>query len=83
VANGIERVGGDEVTETVKFVRMMDKFFDCLNVRNLTSGKHHKKAFQDPYRRLPEGGTNDFRLKVCFYTHRAQSSLPHLQIYIT
>ena len=36
VANGIERVGGDEVKETVKFVRMMDKFFDCLNVTNLT-----------------------------------------------
>ena len=65
MANGIEHVGGKEVEETVKFVRMMDKFFDCLNVTNLSSGKHNRKSFQDPYRRLPGGGTNDFRLKIC------------------
>jgi len=67
VANAIEHVGGKEVEETVKFVRMMDKFFDCLNVTNLSSGKHKKKPFQDPYRRLSKGGTNDFHLKVCCY----------------
>lgn len=66
VANGLERVGGEEVTETVRFVRMIDKFFDCLNVSNISSGKHSRKAFQDPYRRSPKGvGTDDFRLKVC------------------
>ncbi len=43
-----------------KFVDMFDKFFDCLNVNNFTAGKHHRKPFQDPYRRA-----TDFRLKVC------------------
>ena len=30
VANALERTGGNEVSETVKFVRNMDRFFDCL-----------------------------------------------------
>ena len=45
--------------ETAKFVSMFDKFFDCLNVRDFTTGKHHRKSFQDPYR-----SSTDFRLKV-------------------
>ena len=49
VANALERTGGDEVSETVRFIRMMDKFFDCLNVTNFSSGTH-KKPFQEPYR---------------------------------
>ena len=69
MANALEQYCGEEVTETVRFVRMMDKFFDCLNVSNFSSGKHKKKSFQDPYRRAPGDGpgTNDFRLKVCKY----------------
>ena len=47
------------MTETVKFIRMVDKFFDCLNVNNFLSGKKKRKVFQDPYR-----SANDFRLKV-------------------
>ena len=31
--------GNPEVSETVKFVDMMDKLFDCFNVSNFTSGK--------------------------------------------
>jgi len=65
VANALERTGGEEVTETVRFIRMVDKFFDCLNVTNFGSGIRKKKSFQEPYRRRPEGdGTDDFRLKV-------------------
>ena len=65
VANALERTGGDEVSETVRFIRMMDKFFDCLNVTNFSSGTRKKKPFQEPYRRRKEGdGTDDFRLKV-------------------
>ena len=32
MANGIERVGGEEAEKTVQLVWMMDKFFDCMNV---------------------------------------------------
>ena len=38
---------------------MFNKFFDCLNVGNCTSGKHTRNAFKDPYR-----SATDFRLKV-------------------
>jgi len=59
VAHALEFSGGDEVSETVKFVHMMDKFFDCLNVNNFLSGKKQRKCFQDLYR-----SADDFRFKV-------------------
>ena len=48
------------MSETVKFTVMFDRFFDCLNVNNFTTGKHKRKPFQNPYR-----SPDDFRLKVC------------------
>ena len=59
VANALERTDRDEVSETVKFVRYMDKFFDSLNVTNFNAGYHKRKCFQNPYT-----SKNDFRLKV-------------------
>lgn len=47
-----------DVTETARFVEVMDKLFDCLNVTSFTAGKHARKVFQDPWR------PNDFRFKV-------------------
>ena len=64
VANGLQMVLGEEASETVRFIRMMDKFFDSLNVNNFTTGKRRRKVFQDPYR-----GPGDFRLKVCAHVH--------------
>jgi len=51
--------GGSEVTETVRFVTMFDRFFDCLNVNNFMTGHHQRKVFKQPYK-----SANDFRLKV-------------------
>lgn len=48
-----------EVSETAEFCHMMDRFFDCLNVRNYTSGIHDRKPFQLLYR-----NANDERLQV-------------------
>ena len=59
MSKALELTGGEEVSKTVKFVKMMDRFFDCLNVNNFHTGKQKRKVFQDPYR---SGG--DFRLKV-------------------
>ena len=59
VSKALEHSGGDEASETAKFVRMMDRFFDCLNITNLTNGMHEQKSFQDPYT-----NANDFYLKV-------------------
>ena len=50
------------MSETVKFTIMFDRFFDCLNVNNFTTGKHKRKPFQNPYR-----SPDDFRLKVCLH----------------
>ena len=61
VAKALELTGGEEVTETVKFIKMMDHFFDSLNVNNFHTGKQKRKQFQDPYR-----SGDDFHLKVIF-----------------
>lgn len=47
--------GGAEAAETAKFIEMVDKLFDCLNV----SSSKGRKPFLQPYR-----SSNDFRLKV-------------------
>ena len=59
MANGIQMVVGEDASETVKFVRMMDRFFDCFNVNNFCTGIQKRKVFQEPYRKA-----EDFRLKV-------------------
>ena len=56
--------GGPEVVGTAKFVDMMDKFFDSMNVTNFEAGRKQRKPFQEPYR----SGT-DFRLKVLVQGH--------------
>ena len=44
VSKGLELTGGSEVEETAKFTATFDKFFDALNVRNVsdecTKGSH-------------------------------------------
>ena len=41
--------GPPEATGTANFCLMMDKFFDCLNVRNTVEHKHKRKPFLKPY----------------------------------
>ena len=50
---------GDVVEETVKFISYFDKFFDCVNVSSLSTGKLQRNPFKSPYR-----SNQDFRLKV-------------------
>ena len=56
-------MGRPEARETAKFCLMMDKFFDCCNVRNDKDAKHAIKPFLKPYTKedlnedpLEEGG---------------------------
>jgi len=49
VANGLDYTKKDDITETAKFVRYIDKFFDCFNVSNWNTGYHKRKRFRDPY----------------------------------
>ena len=62
MAYALEQTSGEEVSETVRFVRIMDRFFDCINMKNFNSGKRKQKPFQCPYTK----GDND-RLKVFNY----------------
>lgn len=63
VSDALEFIGDKDTEETAKFIKMIDKFFDTLNVTNLISGKHKKKPFQSLY--IPsKDGSKDFRLKV-------------------
>ena len=60
VSKAIQLTGGEDASETVHFVGMMDKFFDCLNVHNYVHGIQKRKFFQMPYT-----SAADCRLKVC------------------
>ena len=59
VSKAMLLTGGSEAFETSYFFGKIDKFFDCLNVTNYTSGRHARKKFQMPYFK-----PDDFRLEV-------------------
>lgn len=59
VAEALRLTGGEGARETARFIEMMDRFFDCMNVNNFVSGKHKRKPFQYPYR-----SASDLRIKV-------------------
>ena len=63
VAQALQLTGGDEAAEMARFISLVDKFFDSMNVTSLTKGKIKRKVFQNPYRT-----GKDFRLKVCSAT---------------
>ena len=68
MACALEQTGGEEVSETVRFVRMMDRFFDCVNVNNFNAGKKKRKPFQCPYTK-----GDDEHLKVRSYENDCRS----------
>ena len=49
VVKAIHLTGGYEAKETVKFIEMVDKFFDYMNVSSLSRGKLKQKHFAQPY----------------------------------
>lgn len=59
VSKAIQLTGGNGAQETAKFIGMVDKMFDCMNVSSLSRGKLQRKPFVQPYR-----SSNDFRLAV-------------------
>ena len=62
VADALSLLDKDETTETRRFIRMMDTFFDCLNVCNTVDAKTRRKENFQPYR-----SPNDERFKVSNY----------------
>lgn len=59
VCDAFSYFGDPSTKETEKFVLMMDRFFDCLNVRSLNQWKEKRKPDLKPY-----VSTDDQRLKV-------------------
>lgn len=49
VANSIEMLYGPETSETVYFLRLFNKFFDCLNVRSMWEGRNKRNENLAPY----------------------------------
>ena len=60
VANASTYMDQDMTTETRLFIAMMDRFFDCLNVKSPTEGVCKRKEC-----RLPYQTPTDWRFKVC------------------
>ena len=56
----MRKLGGPaDTTETERFCRMFDRFFDCMNTRNLEEAKQKRKPDLKPY-----FSPTDSRLKV-------------------
>ena len=49
VSKAMLLIGESEAFEIVYFLGNVDKFFDCLNAANYTSGHLLRKKFQRPY----------------------------------
>ena len=62
VANALSFMKSDDTSETEQFIRMMDKFFACLNVRAISEGVRKLKPNLTPYR-----SSDDERLKVSMH----------------
>ena len=54
VANAMSYLNQEDTMETEKFIRYMDKFFDCLNVRSLSEGTNKLKPNLFPYRKATD-----------------------------
>lgn len=63
VASAFAHFGDPATFETERFVRMFDKFFDCLNVRSFTECTEKRKPDVRPYR-----SKDDPRFDVSFHS---------------
>ena len=59
MANAMEYMGDSDTKETIRFVRIFDRFFDMLNARSLEECEFKRKPDLAPYR-----SSEDTRLKV-------------------
>ena len=49
VASALQVTNEDKTRETRHFIRMIDLFFDCLNVKSTLEGQLKRKQFRSPY----------------------------------
>ena len=72
VASALQMVDEENTRATRLFIRMIDMWFDALNVKNRLEGQLTRKDF-----RLPYTNSSDYRFRLhiscykCFYIIRA------------
>ena len=49
VANGLQMVYGDGVSSTVDFIRILNRWFDIMNVKNLYEGRNTRNVDLSPF----------------------------------
>jgi hypothetical protein len=59
MADALSQQDRDETTETRVFIRFVDQFFDCLNVKRRFEGLYKRKQWREAYTR-----SNDERFKI-------------------
>ena len=69
VASALQYLDNDKTQQTWLFIRMVDRFFDCLNVRNPLLAQMKRKDSIAPYK-----SQNDERFKV---QHMHMQSILH------
>ena len=60
VACALEYLNNDKTQQTRLFIRMIDRFFDCMNVKSFKLSEFKRKESIAPYTK-----PNDERFKVC------------------
>lgn len=70
VACALQYIDNDDTIETRLFIRMIDKFFDCLNVKGPLMAKLKRKDDKVPYY-----SAMDHRFEVIIIQHNAMKSI--------
>lgn len=70
VANAFEMEDNQQIKETIRFIRMMDTYFDIMNVRSLNESVFTRKPNLRPFR-----SSSDDRFKVINTLYHAKLRL--------
>ena len=73
----MEYYGDSQMRETIQFVSIFDRFFDCLNTRHPREGFFKRKPDLNPY-----SSPTDARLKVQYYDTNCTHIINNHQLYI-
>ncbi len=63
IANALAFYGKQETAGTEQFVRLVDAFFDCLNVRSPKEYMHKRKPNLEPYTKVAD---IRFEVQICY-----------------
>ena len=79
IADALAFYGKPETTGTERFVRLIDAFFDCLNVRSPKEYMHKRKPNLAPYTNVAD---IRFEVQICYALETVDSSVSLISFYI-